>query len=97
MEYHRKNLRECDAALIYFGNTDVPWVRTNIEDLDKAYGYGREQDWGARAVYVGAPPNEQKEDFYTIEMPVIRNLSGFNPEDLRKFVSAVRAAEGGQQ
>ena len=97
MEYHRKYLRECDAALIYFGNTDVPWVRTNIEDLDKAYGYGREQDWGARAVYVGAPPNEQKEDFYTIEMPVIRNLSGFNPEDLRKFVSAVRAAEGGQQ
>jgi hypothetical protein len=94
-EYHRKNLRECDAALIYFGNGDEPWVRKNLEDLEKAYGYGREDDWTASAVYVGQPPNEQKEDFLTHMVPyVIHNLSGFNPEDLRDFVSAVRAAEG---
>ena len=98
MEYHRKNLRECDAALIYFGNGDEPWVRKNLEDLEKAYGYGREEDWSASAVYVGAPPNEQKEDFLTHMVPyVIHNVSGFNPEDLREFVSAVRAAEGGRQ
>ncbi|HEX8284633.1 MAG TPA: hypothetical protein VF588_14810 [Pyrinomonadaceae bacterium] len=95
MEYHRKNLRECDAALIYFGSGDEPWVRKNLEDLEKAYGYGREDDWTASAVYVGQPPSEQKEDFLTHMVPyVIHNLSGFNPEDLRDFVSAVRAAEG---
>jgi hypothetical protein len=97
MEYHRKNLKECDAALIYFGGGDEPWVRKNLEDLEKAYGYGREDDWCASAVYVGAPVNEQKEDFLTHMVPyVIRNFSQFNPEDLRDFVSAVRAAEGGQ-
>jgi hypothetical protein len=94
-DYHRKNLRECDAALIFFGNGDEPWVRKNLEDLEKAYGYGREDDWTASAVYVGQPPSEQKEDFLTHMVPyVIHNLSGFNPEDLRDFVTAVRAAEG---
>ena len=76
MDYHHKNLRECDAALVYFGNGDEPWVRKNLEDLEKAYGYGREQDWSAAAVYVGAPQSDQKEDFLTHLVPyVIRNYS----------------------
>jgi hypothetical protein len=97
-DYHRKNLRECDAALVYFGSGDEPWVRKNLEDLEKAYGYGREHDWSASAVYVGAPLNDQKEDFLTHMVPyVIRNYSSFDPNDLRDFVSAVQAAEGGQR
>ncbi len=96
MAYHQKNLRECDAALIYFGSGDEPWVRKNLEDLEKAYGYGREEDWAANAVYVGAPPNEQKEDFLTHLVPyVIRNFSSFDPNELKDFVSAVQTAEGG--
>lgn len=98
MNYHRKNLKDCDAALIYFGNGDEPWVRKNLEDLEKAYGYGRENDWCASAVYVGSPPNEQKEDFLTHMVPyVIRNFQSFNPADLNEFISAVQAAEGGRQ
>lgn len=97
MDYHRKNLRECDAALVYFGNGDEPWVRKNLEDLEKAYGYGRENDWCASAVYVGAPPNDQKEDFLTHLVPyIIRNYNSFDPNDLRDFVSAVQSFEGGQ-
>jgi len=98
MDYHHKNLRECDAALVYFGNGDEPWVRKNLEDLEKAYGYGREQDWTASAVYVGAPHNEQKEDFLTHLVPyVIRNYESFDPNDLRDFVTAVQTSQGGQQ
>jgi hypothetical protein len=98
MDYHRKNLRECDAALVYFGSGDEPWVRKNLEDLQKAYGYGREDDWLANAVYVGAPPSDQKEDFLTHLVPyVIRNFSSFDPNDLRDFVSAVQASAGGSK
>ena len=98
MDYHRKNLRECDAALVYFGNGDEPWVRKNLEDLEKAYGYGRENDWTASAVYVGAPPNDRKDDFRTLLVPlVIRNYTTFDPNDLRDFVNAVQAMEGGQR
>ena len=97
MDYHHKNLRECDAALVYFGNGDEPWVRKNLEDLEKAYGYGREHDWAASAVYVGAPPNDQKEDFLTHLVPyVIRNYQSFDPNDLRDFVTAVQTSEGEQ-
>jgi hypothetical protein len=97
MDYHRKNLKECDAALVYFGSGDEPWVRKNLEDLEKAYGYGREEDWLANAVYVGAPSSEQKEDFLTHLVPyVIRNFNSFDPNDLRDFVLAVQAAEGGR-
>jgi hypothetical protein len=97
MDYHHKNLRECDAALVYFGNGDEPWVRKNLEDLEKAYGYGREHDWAASAVYVGAPPNDQKEDFLTHLVPyVIRNFQSFDPNDLRDFVTAVQTSEGEQ-
>ena len=98
MDYHRKNLRECDAALVYFGNGDEPWVRKNLEDLEKAYGYGRENDWTASAVYVGAPANDRKDDFRTLLVPlVIRNYTTFDPNDLRDFVNAVQAMEGGQR
>lgn len=97
MDYHHKNLRECDAALVYFGNGDEPWVRKNLEDLEKAYGYGRENDWLASAVYVGAPPSDQKEDFLTHLVPyVIRNFQSFDPNDLHEFVTAVQASEGEQ-
>ena len=97
MDYHHKNLRECDAALVYFGNGDEPWVRKNLEDLEKAYGYGRENDWAASAVYVGAPQSDQKEDFLTHLVPyVVRNYQSFDPNDLRDFVTAVQASEGEQ-
>ena len=97
MDYHHKNLRECDAALVYFGNGDEPWVRKNLEDLEKAYGYGRENDWAASAVYVGAPPSDQKEDFLTHLVPyVIRNFQSFDPNDLHEFVTAVQTSEGEQ-
>ena len=96
MDYHRKNLRECDAALVYFGSCDLPWVDKNLDDLEKAYGYGRELDWAANALYVGSPPNEQKERFRSIRADYfVRNFASFDPNELRDFVSAVKAAEGG--
>jgi hypothetical protein len=98
MDYHRKNLRECDAALVYFGSGDLPWVDKNLDDLEKAYGYGREQDWVANAVYVGSPENQQKERFRTIRAGYfIRNFKSFDPNELRDFVTAVKTADGGVQ
>lgn len=98
MDYHRKNLKECDAALLYFGSGDLPWVDKNLDDLEKAYGYGREQDWVANALYVGSPKNQQKERYRSIRTQYfIRNFESFDPTKLRDFVSALKAAEGGQQ
>lgn len=96
MDYHRKNLRECDAALVYFGSCDLPWVDKNLDDLEKAYGYGRELDWVANALYVGSPANQQKERFRSIRADYfVRNFKSFDPNELRDFVTKVKASEGG--
>jgi len=91
LDYHRKNLKECDAALIYYGSADEAWLRRNLEDLEKAYGYGREEDWSATAVYIGPPSTEEKQGFRTHFVPyIIRNFAEFDPHDLTDFISAIK-------
>jgi hypothetical protein len=88
---HRQNLRESDAALIYYGSADEQWLKRNLEDLEKAYAYGREADWSATALYIGPPRTEQKTSFRTHPIRfVIRNFDEFTPDDLSDFVSAIQ-------
>lgn len=95
MKNHQKCLKECDAALIYFGSSDEFWVRKNLSDLTKAYGYGRASKWLANAVYLGAPPNKRKEYFKTPQALVIRGVEGFDPSKLQDFVRAVAGGGNG--
>lgn len=96
MKNHHKCLKECDAALIYFGSSDDFWVRYRLDDLDKAPVYGRASKWSARAVYVGAPPHKRKTFFNTPRAIIIRNTEGFDPSKLSDFVMAVRGRNGGR-
>ena len=38
-QIHIQNLRDCDAALIYYGAAGMHWVDFKIRDLQKAAGY----------------------------------------------------------
>ena len=48
---HQENLKRCDAAIIYFGNTSESWIKTKLQDLMKSPGFGREKKMIAKAVY----------------------------------------------
>ena len=48
---HQENLKRCDAAIIYFGNTSESWIKTKLQDLMKSPGFGREKKMVAKAVY----------------------------------------------
>ena len=48
---HQENLKRCDAAIIYFGNTSESWIKTKLQDLMKSPGFGREKKMTAKAVY----------------------------------------------
>ena len=48
---HQENLKRCDAAIIYFGNTSEAWIRTKLQDLMKSPGFGRVKKMIAKAVY----------------------------------------------
>lgn len=90
-QYHRENLLECDATLIYYGNGSELWLRSKLWDLQKAPGWGRARPMKAKAVYVSAPVTTSKQSFRTREVPlVMQNFGGFSPNTLQPFVQALK-------
>ncbi len=94
-QYHRDSLVNCDATLIYYGNTNQLWLRLKMMDLLKAPGWGRTKPLLAKAVYASAPETSEKLRFRTREAPVIQNFGGFSPDALRPFTSAIGPRQGG--
>jgi serine/threonine protein kinase len=93
-QIHIQNLRDCDAALIYYGAAGMHWVDFKIRDLQKAAGYRSARPIRVSAVYIAPPFNHRKERFKSVSTPVIRQpQDGFAPGLLTDFVAAVRQAK----
>jgi len=93
-QIHIQNLRDCDAALIYYGAAGMHWVDFKIRDLQKAAGYRNSRPIPVSAVYVAPPMNHRKERFKSVSAGVIRQgADAFAPELLTDFVAAVRQAK----
>jgi hypothetical protein len=93
-QVHIQNLRDCDAALIYYGAAGMHWVDFKIRDLQKAAGYRDSRPIGVSAVYVAPPFNHRKERFKSVSAKVIRQTNDtFDPGLLMDFVAAIRQAK----
>jgi serine/threonine protein kinase len=93
-QIHIQNLRDCDAALIYYGASGMHWVDFKIRDLQKAAGYRDSRPIAVSAVYVAPPFNHRKERFKSVSAKVIRQTeNAFTPGLLTDFVAAVRQAK----
>jgi serine/threonine protein kinase len=93
-QIHIQNLRDCDAALIYYGAAGMHWVDFKIRDLQKAAGYRDSRPIPVSAVYVAPPFNHRKERFRSVSTEVVRQAGdAFAPELLTGFVAAVRQAK----
>ena len=93
-QIHIQNLRDCDAALIYYGAAGMHWVDFKIRDLQKAAGYRDSRPIPVSAVYVAPPFNHRKERFKSVSTEVVRQPDDrFAPELLTGFVAAVRQAK----
>src|SRR5262249_11436442 len=93
-QIHLQNLRDCDAALIYYGAAGMHWVDFKIRDLQKAAGYRDSRPIPVSAVYVAPPFNHRKERFKSVSAQVIRQPQDrFTPGLLTDFVAAVRKAK----
>ena len=96
-QYHRDNLVNCDATLIYYGSGNGFWLRSKLWDLQKVKGWGRVKPLSA-AIYLSAPQTNEKRSFRTREVPlVMQNFGAFSPDALQPFLNAVRTRNGGQQ
>ncbi len=93
-QIHIQNLRDCDAALIYYGAAGMHWVDFKIRDLQKAAGYRDSRPIPVSAVYVAPPFNHRKERFKSVSTEVIRQAeASFASGLLTEFVAAIRQAK----
>jgi serine/threonine protein kinase len=93
-QIHIQNLRDSDAALIYYGAASMHWVDFKIRDLQKAAGYRDARPIPVSAVYVAPPFNHRKERFKSVSTQVIRQpQDGFTPGLLTDFVTAISQAK----
>ena len=93
-QIHIQNLKDCDAALIYYGAAGMHWVDFKIRDLQKAAGYRDSQPIPVSAVYVAPPFNHRKERFKSVSVDVVRqSQESFDPAVLESFVDSLRQAK----
>lgn len=92
---HEENLRSADAVLLFYGSSSELWLRRKLREMQRSAGLGREKPWLASAIYIAAPPSQQKERFRTLEMSVLHEpAGGFQPAVLEPFLRAVAGQPG---
>jgi hypothetical protein len=89
-EEHEESLRQCDAALILYGQASECWLRRKLRELQKSAGMGRTKPKPAAAISLVPPKSAEKESFRTHEAAVISQMDGFTPDPLKPFVSRLR-------
>ena len=70
---HINNLSDCDAVLIYYGQSGKAWVDIKVRELTKALGYRDGKPIERAAVFVGPPEDRRKDRFKTHAVEVIRS------------------------
>ncbi len=89
-------LRQCNAVLIYYGQTSGLWLKRRLLALKKTL-YGRLKPLLAKAVYVAAPVTPSKQQFTDPEVPIIQGFETFSPNLLAPFLTQVSQKSGGMQ
>ena len=89
---HQENLRRCDASIIYFGQATEDWIKTKLQDLLKAPGFGREKPLTAKAVYFKGKKDVDMEHYKKNNAMVLGNNGGsFSPEHLKPFLTKIES------
>lgn len=87
---HIQNLKDCDAALVYFGAAPKAWVDIKVRDLIKATGYRDARPIDIKAVYLAPPFDRRKERYKSLSAEVIRQQNEFDPGLLDDFVKRLK-------
>ena len=90
LEFHRENLVDCDAVIIYYGAGRKGWVEIKLRNLLKARGYGRATDLAHQAVLIAPPIDRRKERFRSHAADVIHGGETLDSSVLAEFLSKVK-------
>lgn len=93
LQYHKENLLECDAVLIYYGGGNEFWLRSKLWDLKKVAGWGRTAPLLVKAVFVAQPETDHKRRFRTLEAELLpAAYNGQFEASLERFIDLVEGA-----
>ena len=87
---HNDNLKQCDAALIYYGNENEGWIKSKQKELLKSLGLGRKKPISPQAILI---ENEsQLKDSLSIneKAMILQNQEGFSPKVMEPFLSRLK-------
>ncbi|MDH3843992.1 MAG: toll/interleukin-1 receptor domain-containing protein [Myxococcales bacterium] len=85
-EIHKRNLVDCDAAVVYWGKARESWFLTQMSELQRGVGWRHGRPMKARAVYLAPPKTDPKEDFLAHNFVVMRNYRDFSADALAPFL-----------
>lgn len=88
---HQENLRRCDGSIIYFGESSEEWIKTKLQDLLKAPGFGRNKPLMAKAVYFKGSKEIDKEHYEKNNAMVLGNNGNFAPDHLTPFLTKMES------
>lgn len=82
---HQENLRRCDASIIYYGTANQEWIRSKVQDVMKAPGFGRKKPIKAKAILVEG--DKEIQPLYKEQAMILSSGNGFEPETLKPFLA----------
>lgn len=93
IQYHKENLRDCDATLIYYGHGNEFWLHSKLSDLRKVAGWGREKPLLCKALHMAAPETDYKQDYKTWEVAILTPVGydGLAADALEQFIAYIES------
>ena len=85
---HQENLRRCDASIIYYGNANQEWIRSKVQDVMKAPGFGRKKPIKAKAIFMEGEKDIQST--YKDQAMILSTGNGFQPDSLKPFLDKLK-------
>jgi len=74
MPYYRKMLASCNSVLVFYSGENKIWLKTKVNDILKAPGYGRNEPFQSRILFTPDNTNENAFEQFSIlkyQQPVI--------------------------
>jgi hypothetical protein len=91
--YHEDNLRNCQAALIFYGSVGEPWLRGKLRELQKSAAFRETCAFPPTGICLIAPRTPIKERFRTHQAMLIPQWEGISPDELQPFVARATGTE----
>lgn len=97
IQYHKDNLLECDAALVYYGHGNEFWLHSKLSDLRKVRAWGRERPL-LKGLYLAAPETAHKQEYKVREVlqlkpPGYGVVSEAALDDFIAYIESARAEQ----